>query len=75
MVITTTEKLTEPLDNKKYDYLGLVGSLRYLADSTHPDIAFITGYLGQFSSSPQLLHWQAGLRVLRFLKQYPSPGI
>ena len=74
-ILNTTAHLNECLDVKQYNCSSLVGSLRYLADSTRPDIAFITGYLGRFSHQPKKLHWQAGLRVLRYLKETPHRGL
>ena len=74
-LINTTEQINTPLDTKKHDYNGLIGSLRYLADSTRPDIAYITGYLGRYTQAPLVLHWKAGLRVLRYLSDNPDMGI
>ena len=71
-ILNTTKHLSEPLDTSKFNYTSLVGSLRYLADSTRPDISYITGFLGRYSHNPTKLHWQAGLRVLRYLKDTPN---
>ena len=56
-------------------YQQLVGSLRYLADSTRPDIACITGQLGRHSANPTTRHQQAAKRVLRYLQGTRKHGI
>lgn len=51
----------------KTKYQWLVGCLLYLAVSTHPDIAFASMWLGQFSSNPSRSHFLAAKHVLRYL--------
>jgi len=41
-VMTSSTKDDEPIDPPKQPYIALIGSLRYLADSTRPDIAHAT---------------------------------
>jgi hypothetical protein len=46
-------------------YLSAVGSLNYLSTMTRPDIAYVVGYLGRFSSNPGPCHWAAVKHLLR----------
>ncbi|CAH9127483.1 unnamed protein product [Cuscuta epithymum] len=55
-------------------YRRLVGRLLYLT-VTRPDITFSVNLLTQFMSSPQDCHWNAALRVVRYLKAAPDLGI
>jgi hypothetical protein len=49
-------------------YRSLVGSLMYLAVATRPDISYVVGRLSSFLDCFRLEHWQAAIRVLRYLK-------
>jgi hypothetical protein len=49
-------------------YMELVGSLMYLMVGTRPDIAQAVGALCQHMKNPKDRHWNAGKRVLRYLK-------
>ena len=55
-------------------YRRLIGRLLYLT-STRPDIAFPVQQLSQFVSKPMDSHYQAALRVLRYIKSTPALGI
>ena len=52
---------------KGRDYWRLVGKLQYLVN-TRPDIAYAVGKLGRFASKPRRVHWDAGQRVLGYLR-------
>ena len=54
-------------------YIKLVGSLIYLCN-TRLDIAFSIGVLSRFSNKPHGSHWNAGMRILRYLKGTLSFG-
>lgn len=43
--------------------------------NTRLDISFPVGLLAGFMSQPKKTHWQAGLRILRYLKATPDRGI
>jgi hypothetical protein len=49
-------------------YRWLVRSLMYLAVATQPDIAYAVGRLSSFLDCYRLEHWEAAIRVLRYLK-------
>ncbi|GAA0177421.1 transmembrane signal receptor [Lithospermum erythrorhizon] len=55
-------------------YRRLVGRLLYL-EFTRPDIGFAVHILSQFLQKPKEEHWDAELRVVRYLKGCPGQGI
>ena len=59
------------LEHKEMDnipYASLVGSLMYAQTCTRPDISFAVGMLGRYQSNPELFHWRAAKKVLRYLQ-------
>jgi len=54
-------------------YHRLVGRLIYLA-ITRPDITYPIHILSQFMQKPRQGHWDAAMRLLRYLKSSPGPG-
>ena len=64
----------KPLPPEK-PYRQLIGALVYLAHTTRPDIAFVTGLLARQVQSPSLHHWKVATRVLRYLKGTLDLGI
>ncbi|KAJ9561711.1 hypothetical protein OSB04_006871 [Centaurea solstitialis] len=63
----------DPMKDPKR-YKRLVGKLNYLT-VTLPDISFTVSVLSQFMATPHTRHWDAALRVLRYLKTMPGLGI
>ena len=61
-----------PTDRGRYQ--RLVGKLIYLSH-TRPDVAYAVGVLSQFMHSPQEEHWEAALRVVRYLKGTAGHGV
>jgi hypothetical protein len=57
----------KPAPDKLYPYLQLIGKLNYLARGTRPDLSFAVSHLASFCSEYQKEHWDAALRVLRYL--------
>ncbi|KAL2928646.1 Retrovirus-related Pol polyprotein from transposon RE2 [Bienertia sinuspersici] len=55
-------------------YRRLVGRLIYLS-FTRPDLAYAVHILAQFMQAPRVEHWDAALRVVRYLKGSPGQGI
>jgi hypothetical protein len=55
----------QPVDITTYQ--RIVGSLRFAADTTRPDIAYITGVLGSFLADPRTSHMAAAKHVLKYL--------
>ena len=56
-------------------YREAVGSLMYLMCGTRPDLCYVVGLLGQFSSNPGRAHWQAVKRVLRYVRGTVQYGL
>ena len=52
-----------------------VGALMHLTTATRPDIAFAVGYVSRFMENPQVEHWIAVKRILRYLQGTKSHGI
>ncbi|GAV62321.1 LOW QUALITY PROTEIN: hypothetical protein CFOL_v3_05845 [Cephalotus follicularis] len=57
-----------------HQYRSLIGKLIYLT-VTRPDISFAVGVLSQFMQAPQKAHWDADIRILRYLKSVPGKGL
>ncbi|KAL0363865.1 UNVERIFIED_CONTAM: Retrovirus-related Pol polyprotein from transposon RE2 [Sesamum angustifolium] len=54
----------------KTKYRRLVGKLIYLT-VTRPDISFVVGLVSQFMDKPRSVHWEAALRILKYIKSSP----
>lgn len=55
-------------------YQRLVGKLIYLSH-TRPDIAYAVGVVSQFMHNPQKHHYEAVIRIMRYLKKTPGFGL
>ncbi|XP_048489827.1 uncharacterized mitochondrial protein AtMg00810-like [Beta vulgaris subsp. vulgaris] len=55
-------------------YRCLVARLIYLS-FTRPDLAYAVHILSQFMHAPRVDHWDAALRIVRYLKGNPGQGI
>lgn len=55
-------------------YRRLVGHLIYRG-VTRPDLAYSVHILSQFMQTPREEHWEAALRIVRYLKKNPGQGI
>jgi len=49
-------------------YASVVGSIMYAQICTRPDISFATGMLGRYQSNPEMEHWKATKKFLRYLQ-------
>ncbi|KAM1278585.1 hypothetical protein ACFX2J_030585 [Malus domestica] len=54
---------------KEKPYALLVGNVMYVQVCTRPDLAFALSVLGRFQSNLGIAHWNAGKKVLRYLKR------
>lgn len=57
------EKADKCLEDSVYNYRELLGSLRYLAVCTRPDISYACSQLSQFSTCFDMSHWRAAKRI------------
>lgn len=70
-------KLSEDDDSKFVDptlYRSLVGSLMYLT-ATRPDITYGVSLISRFMEQPKRTHWEAGKRILRYVRGTLGDGI
>ncbi|OJT15063.1 Retrovirus-related Pol polyprotein from transposon TNT 1-94 [Trametes pubescens] len=58
----------ERAEMRNWPYTQPISSLIYAAVATRPDISFVTSTLARFMADPVTIHWEAGKRVLRYLK-------
>ncbi|KAE9023480.1 hypothetical protein PR003_g13857 [Phytophthora rubi] len=56
-------------------YRSLIGCLLYITTCTRPDIAFVVTQLSRFLENPGQQHWNAAVRVLRYLKSPRQLGM
>ncbi|XP_050941584.1 secreted RxLR effector protein 161-like [Cucumis melo] len=57
------------------EYTSIIGSLRYVADYTRPDIAYVVGLPCRFTNRPSLEHYKEIERVMRYLKKTQDLGL
>jgi hypothetical protein len=55
-------------DMANVPYRELIGSMQYIAQATRADIVYAMGRLAKFMANPGRKHWDAAIRVLRYLK-------
>ena len=63
------------LDQAKFPFCHVVGSLMHLTNCTRPDIAFTVGSLAKFMQQPTTAHWNAAMGVLRYLRSTKDHGV
>jgi hypothetical protein len=56
-------------------YQSAIGGLLWCAKGTRPDITYTVGQLSQHCSAPKVRHWNAALRVLRYLSGTQEYGL
>lgn len=65
----------QPGEKVERPYRALIGSLMFLAITTRPDIAFCVGFLSRSLDNYTEAHWNAALKVLRYLQATPDLSI
>jgi hypothetical protein len=53
---------------KLIPYASVIMSIMYAQVCTHPNLAFVTEFLDRFQSNPEIKHWKATKKVLRYLQ-------
>jgi hypothetical protein len=56
-------------------YASLIGSLNYCAVATRPDITYAVNKCAQYSSKPNVTHWEVAKRIVRYLLNTREYGI
>ena len=56
-------------------YSQVIGSLMYLMNATRPDIAYSVSRLSRYTSNPAKDHWEALVRVIKYLKYTITYGL
>ncbi|GMF23820.1 unnamed protein product [Phytophthora fragariaefolia] len=56
-------------------YRSLIGSIMYLACGTSPDISVAVAKLSRFLENPGENHWNAGIKVVKYLLKTKNTGI
>lgn len=69
LALAEGESLSDP-----YPYCRLVGKLIYL-EITRQEFSYAIHVLSQFMQSPKAAHWEAALRIFRYLKGNSGQGI
>ena len=54
------------------EYFRIIGSLMYLMNCKRPNIVYTVSKLSRFTHNPGKVHWQALIRVLRYLRYSKS---
>ena len=67
------EDQEELLSNPKRDRC-LVDKLNYLT-ITCPNISFAINVLSQYMKDPRLPHWEAVIRIVRYLRAHPNHSL
>ena len=49
-------------------YQEIIGCLLYISQITRPDISFVINMLSKYNNKPEMSHWLALKRVMRYLK-------
>ncbi|KAG7593962.1 GAG-pre-integrase domain [Arabidopsis thaliana x Arabidopsis arenosa] len=65
---------TSPSFSEPDKYRRLIGRLVYLTH-TRPEISYAVNVLAQFMQNPLQDHWEAAIRLVRYLKSSPGQGI
>lgn len=68
VVDTLSKRSQSILDKKEYPFRSLIGSLLYANICSRPDISFALSTLASHNSDPRLMHWNALLDLLRYLR-------
>ncbi|CAM8968681.1 unnamed protein product [Rhodiola kirilowii] len=80
-VCRTPIKMNQHLSKNKgesisqVEYSKVIGSLIYLMNCTRPDIAYTVSRLARYTSNPGIEHWNAIVRILKYLRFTRNYGL
>ncbi|MDO8005633.1 reverse transcriptase domain-containing protein, partial [Candidatus Phytoplasma australasiaticum] len=63
-----------PIYHDITSYRRMIGKLVYLTH-TRPDLSYAVSHLSQFLDKPTIAHYNAAIRVLKYLKNEPGKGV
>ncbi|RVW51219.1 Retrovirus-related Pol polyprotein from transposon TNT 1-94 [Vitis vinifera] len=72
--VVLSQRKTGGAFRRSWRYRRLIGKLNYLT-ITRPDISFPISVVSQFLQSPCDSHWDAIIRILRYIKSTPGQGV
>ena len=70
-----TEEESEFMANKYETYGTVVGMMSYLANGTRPDLSYSVGQVQLYTQFPRRHHWQALMRIVRYVKGTLNYGL
>ncbi len=65
----------EPPFDLDFNYWSAIGKLNYLAQTTRPDIMYVTHQIAKYASDPRKTHGEAILYLVRYLMKSRDLGI
>jgi hypothetical protein len=65
----------KPSFDLNFNYRSAVGKLNYLAQTTRPDIMYVTHQIAKYSSDPRQSHGEAILYLVGYLKKTRNLGL
>ncbi|CAM8959337.1 unnamed protein product [Rhodiola kirilowii] len=80
-VCWTPIEMTQHLSKNKgesisqLEYSKVIDSLMYLMNCTRPDIAYTVSRLARYTSNPGTIHWNAIVRILKYLRATRNYGL
>ena len=63
------------INNQNYPYREIIGALLFLSRISRPDITFMVNVLSRYLEGYTIVHWNALLRVLKYLRGTSDYGI
>jgi Reverse transcriptase (RNA-dependent DNA polymerase) len=66
---------TNPYDITDLSYASLIGSINYCAVATRPDVSYAVNKCAQYTSKPNITHWEVAKRIVRYLINMREYGI
>ena len=72
---TTDLRRSDKVEGVKHPFQKLVGKLLFAMITTRPDLGVSVGILSRFFNNPSEEHWNAAVKVLRYIKKTMDYGL